>query len=78
MFICLYVYEVPGHLESTLHFVGFERRQKNYEAACAIFDSALSITSLDSSSGPFIAMHYSRFLDRVSCGIYFCVKKVTS
>jgi len=56
---------LPGHVESTLRFASFERRHKQLDSASAIFETALSISSLDGKSGPFLSMHYARFLHRV-------------
>jgi hypothetical protein len=59
------LFTVPGHVESTLRHVSFERRQKRYEEACSIFETALRISSVDAKSGPFLSMQYGLFLERV-------------
>eukprot|EP00026_Physarum_polycephalum_P003017 Phypoly_transcript_03026.p1 GENE.Phypoly_transcript_03026~~Phypoly_transcript_03026.p1 ORF type:complete len:439 (-),score=97.30 Phypoly_transcript_03026:1280-2497(-) len=56
---------LPGHVESTLRFASFERRQKRYEEACSIFETALRISSLDAKSGPYLSMQFGQFLQRV-------------
>jgi len=52
-------------MESTLRFAAFERRQISYGVVCNIYDSALSIFSSDTKSGPYLSIHYAQFLTKV-------------
>lgn len=55
---------MPGHVESTIRYVNFLKRQGQNEEACSVFDTALSISSLD-KSGPYLSIQYGLFLERV-------------
>lgn len=55
---------VPGHVESTIRYVSFLRRQGKNEEACSVFETALSISSMD-KSGPYLSIQYGLFLERV-------------
>ena len=61
---CVFRSVAPALVEAQIKFCNFERRQKNFDAADAVFVSALSTASAETR--PFITMQYARFLERVS------------
>jgi len=53
----------PGHVESILRYINFERRQKNFEKCESLYEDGISKT--ESVSSAFLSIHYARFQDQI-------------
>jgi hypothetical protein len=65
MFTVLFLSQVPNHVESTMRYINFKRRQRDYEMCCRLYEEAIT-KAKSPLSVAFLSMHYARFLEKVT------------